>query len=198
MYNIMGYPEPNIEEYTLDQRANYLAAREKALAAVGRTSRRASPATMEFNGVTANIKELFDDDVNKLVTSFLNIQSIFSEEIEGVYFVPNKYIDKNSGFHERINLVVRIKGLHLLGYIKSSGEEKKSLLEFWNDKKSPKDRFWPVKTTKLVLTLNQIHSGSEILSIWVQGYSSMCSAEMFSNYNKKITMSPGEMFKLVR
>lgn len=203
----MTYPEYNMTTETgkkreiLDFREGYQRAKEKAMAAIDRTVGRSLPiaAVMEFKGVTVKIDELFEQsEVKKVVISFLEIQSIFSEEIEGIYFVPNKFISKESKFHDRVNLVVKIKGLHLLSYLSSSKRENKSLLDYWNDKKTDKDRFWPVRTTKLVLTLNQIHAGSQILSVWVQGYSSICSAEMFSSPSDMVQMSPGEMFKLVR
>lgn len=157
-------------------------------------------ATLETKSVTLKIDELFgqEAEMTSLVKSFLEMQTIFPEEIQGIYYIPDKFVSKESGFSDRINIVVSIRGLSLLGYLSSASKENKSLIDYWNDSKTQKDRFWSVRTTKLLLTLNQIQAASQLLSIWVQGFSSICSVAIFSDPKKLYYLHPETMYNLVR
>lgn len=169
------------------------------LASKGETKRyEPMAAFIEVRGVPVKIEELFQDNVRSVVTSFLELQTVFSEEIQGIYYVPNKYIKQESGLADRINLVVRLRGFCLTSYVHNSIKDGKTLVDYWNDGKTDKDRFWSIRTTKLVLTLMQMHNRSKFLSLWVQGNATICSVQMFNDQTKIIKISPEEMFKLVR
>jgi hypothetical protein len=155
-------------------------------------------AFIEVRGVPVKIEELFQDDVKSLVTSFLELQTVFPEEIQGIYYVPGKYINPDTGLADRINLVVKVRALCLIAYMNNSSSDKKSLVDYWNDKNADKERFWNIRTTKLLLTLMQLHNRSKLLSIWVSGFASIMSVEMFNDPTKLVKISPDEMFKLVR
>lgn len=123
----------------------------------------------------------------------IDLQSIFPEKISDIFIIPPECLTEK--YRDKINFLIRLHGFSFLNFQTYSAATQKNLLDVWNENNKEPDKFWTVKTTKLLLVLAQLHAASDKIHIWIQGSGHICSIELFSK-RKHITAKPRRLLRL--
>lgn len=154
---------------------------------------------------SAYTDNISDNLISKLASEIASLQNIFPELIDGIYIAPSGQCN-NERFVNKLNIVVSFKFLSFTQYISNAIRYRdKCLYHYWKNENTssqsyyPRQKFWSIKTTRILLALGALHAKSKNLAIWIWGDSRIVSIELFTNTPPKlIQIMPTKLLRIVR
>ena len=137
---------------------------------------------------------------NTLIRKMKNLESIFPQEIDGIYILPPNDLPRR--FAKKTNVIVSFKDLSLLKYFRYVLDRDVCLMHTWSDTATSsfhnRAKFWRVKDSRILLALGRIHSQSEFLAIWVWADTRIVSIEFFSKTPVNMTQAmPNKILRVI-
>lgn len=131
-----------------------------------------------------------------LLEKLLEIADIFSDLISDVYLVPNEEVAGTRFAEKTYNVVYAFKNFSIQSYTVWVARNHKSAAHTWNSS-TDRDKFWSIRTLRLLLALSKLHLASTQFNIWIASYTRIVSIEYFcTTPPRMVQLTPAKLYKV--